>query len=97
MKNSTISYMRHRFPQQIISHAFWLYFMFLLSLSLVEEMLPDRGIIVSYETIRRGVGKSDRPTRSYSVARRLRAGTLASGRGGGIDRWPKALVLRCVR
>jgi putative transposase len=48
-----VSYKRHRFPSQIIAHAVWLYFRFPLSLRLVEEMLLERGIIVSYETIRR--------------------------------------------
>jgi putative transposase len=48
-----ISYKRHRFPPQIIAHAIWLYFRFPLSLRLVEEMLLERGIVVSYETIRR--------------------------------------------
>ncbi len=46
-----ISYKRHRFPSQIIAHAVWLYFRF--PLRLVEEMLLERGIVVSYETIRR--------------------------------------------
>ncbi|RDL47494.1 hypothetical protein BLJAPNOD_05590 [Ensifer sp. M14] len=53
MKHSAISYKRHRFPQQIIAHAAWLYFRFPLSLRLVEELLLERGIVVSYETIRR--------------------------------------------
>ncbi|MDX3925972.1 MAG: IS6 family transposase [Shinella sp.] len=53
MKNSAISYKRHRFPQQIIAHAVWLYFRFPLSLRLVEKLLLERGIVVSYETIRR--------------------------------------------
>jgi transposase-like protein len=48
-----VSYKRHRFPPQIIAHAVWLYFRFPLSLGLVEEMLLERGIVVSYETIRR--------------------------------------------
>jgi putative transposase len=48
-----ISYKRHRFPREIIAHAVWLYFRFPLSLRLVEEMLLERGIVVSYETIRR--------------------------------------------
>jgi putative transposase len=48
-----ISYKRHRFPAQIIAHAVWLYFRFPLSLRLVEEMLLERGIVVSYETVRR--------------------------------------------
>jgi len=48
-----ISYKRHRFPPQVIAHAVWLYFRFPLSLRLVEKMLLERGILVSYETIRR--------------------------------------------
>ncbi|WP_201865188.1 IS6 family transposase [Microvirga soli] len=48
-----VSYKRHRFPHQIIAHAVWLYFRSPLSLRLVEEMLLERSIVVSYETIRR--------------------------------------------
>ncbi|PVE21207.1 IS6 family transposase [Microvirga sp. KLBC 81] len=48
-----VSYKRHRFPPGIIAHAVWLYFRFPLSLRLVEEMLLERGMIVSYETVRR--------------------------------------------
>jgi len=47
-----ISYKRHRFPPAIIQHAVWLYFRFTLSLRDVEEMLAQRGIEVSYETVR---------------------------------------------
>ncbi|CAN7671895.1 IS6 family transposase [Phyllobacterium sp. LjRoot231] len=53
MPQSRVSYKRHRFPTQIIAHAVWLYYRFPLSLRLVEEMLLERGILVSYETIRR--------------------------------------------
>lgn len=49
----SVSYKRHRFPAEIIAHAVWLYFRFPLSLRLVEEMLLERGIAVSYETVRR--------------------------------------------
>ena len=48
-----VSYKRHRFPPEIIAHAVWLYFRFPLSLQLVEELLLERGIVVSYETVRR--------------------------------------------
>jgi putative transposase len=48
-----VSYKRHRFPPEIIAYAVWLYFRFPLSLRLVEEMLFERGILVSYETVRR--------------------------------------------
>ena len=52
-----ISYARHRFPPVIIQHAIWLYFRFPLSFRDVEEMLAERGIEVSYETVRRWVLK----------------------------------------
>ena len=47
-----ISYARHRFPPDVIGHAVWLYFRFTLSFRDVEELLSERGIEVSYETIR---------------------------------------------
>src|SRR3989337_2142818 len=47
-----ISYKRHRFPPDVIRQAVWLYFRFTLSLRDVEELLAERGIDVSYETIR---------------------------------------------
>src|SRR3984893_4288198 len=45
-------YKGFRFPPSIISHAVWLYFRFTLSFRDVEELLAERGIDVSYETIR---------------------------------------------
>ena len=53
---STLSpnrYKNHRFPTEIISHGVWLYFRFCLSYRDVEELLFARGIIVSYEAIRK--------------------------------------------
>ncbi len=47
-----ISYARHRFPSSIIQHAVWLYFRFPLSFRDVEDMLAERGIDVSYESVR---------------------------------------------
>ena len=47
-----ISIKRHRFPADVIRHAVWLYFRFSLSFRDVEELLAQRGIEVSYETIR---------------------------------------------
>jgi putative transposase len=46
-----ISYSRHRFPGSIIQHAVWLYFRFPLSFRDVEDMLTERGIDVSYESV----------------------------------------------
>ena len=50
------TYKRHRFPPEIISHAVWIYYRFNLSYRrnigpLVEDLLAERGIIVSYEAI----------------------------------------------
>src|SRR3712207_114880 len=66
----SVSYKRHRFPPEIIAHAVWLYFRFPLSLRLVEEMLLVRGILVSYETVRRWALKF-----GPNYARRLRRKT----------------------
>ena len=46
------TYKRHRFPPEIISYAVWLYFRFNLSHRDIEYLLAQRGIIVSYESIR---------------------------------------------
>ena len=48
-----ISYARFRFPPVIIQHSVWLYFRFTLSFRDVEDLLAERGIDVSYETVRR--------------------------------------------
>ncbi len=45
-------YRGHRFPPEIISRAVWLYHRFTLSFRDVEDLLAERGIIVSYEAIR---------------------------------------------
>ena len=45
-------YIRHRFPPAIISHAVWLYYRFSLSFREVEDLLAERGVNVTYETIR---------------------------------------------
>ncbi len=52
MSTSPQLYRRHRFPAEIISHCVWLYFRFCLSYRDVEEMMAQRGVRVSYETIR---------------------------------------------
>jgi putative transposase len=50
-----ISYNGYRFPPDIIQHAIWLYLRFTLSFRDVEDLLAERGIMVSYETVRRWV------------------------------------------
>src|SRR5207248_647909 len=71
------SYRRHRFPPLIIQHAIWLYLRFTLSYRDVEELLAERGLEVSYETVRRWVLKF-----GPGFARRLRR-----SRPRPSDRW----------
>ena len=52
-----ISFARHQFPPDIIRHAVWLYLRFTLSFRDVEDLLAERGLEVSYETVRRWVLK----------------------------------------
>jgi putative transposase len=65
-----ISYARHQFPAEIIQHAVWMYLRFTLSYRDVEELLAERGIETSYETVRRWVLKFG-PTFARNL-RRLR-------------------------
>jgi transposase-like protein len=72
-----VSFKRHRFPPDVIRLAVWLYFRFTLSLRDVEEMLAQRGIEVSYETVRcwtlkfgRAFARNLRRTRHKPTGRR---------------------------
>ena len=49
----TISFKRHRFPPEIIRRAVWLYARFTLSYRDVENLLAERGLDISYESVRR--------------------------------------------
>ena len=53
MKKPPNPHHRHRFPADLISHAVWLYHVFGLSFRDVDLLLAERGVIVSYESIRR--------------------------------------------
>src|SRR5918996_2178504 len=65
---SALSYSGYRFPPDIIQRAVWMYLRFTLSFRDVEELLAERGIVVTYESIRRWV-----LTFGPAIARRLRA------------------------
>jgi putative transposase len=58
MTPESLTYPGYRFPAEIIGHAVWLYHLFSLSLRDVELILAERGITVSYETIRQWCEKS---------------------------------------
>ena len=53
MKSRGHRYHGYRFPPEIIGHAVWLYHRFCLSFRDVEELLAERGVMISYETVRR--------------------------------------------
>jgi putative transposase len=57
VENASPSYKGHRYPVEVISHCVWLYHRFPLSFREVEELMLERGIVVSYETIRRWCGR----------------------------------------
>jgi putative transposase len=67
MKHAPDPHYRHRFPAEVIAHAVWLCHVFSLSLRDVVLLAAERGIIVSYETVRRWCGKF-----GESFAKRLR-------------------------
>ncbi len=52
MQDAAPSYHGYRFPPEIISFAIWLYHRFRLSFRDAEDPLAQRGILVTYETIR---------------------------------------------
>ena len=64
-----LCYHRHRFPPEIIQHAIWLYLRFTLSYRDVEELLAERGLDISYETVRRWVLKFGPDDRAQAAAR----------------------------
>ncbi|MDQ1022316.1 IS6 family transposase [Streptomyces afghaniensis] len=53
MGSASLSYNGHRYPAEVISPCVWLYHRFPLSFREVEELMLQRGIVLSYETVRR--------------------------------------------
>jgi|SRR5713101_4929112 len=75
--SSVSPYKGHRFPADIISHCVWLYFRFSLSFRDVEDMMAERGVMVSYESVREWCLKF-----GAAYAKRIRAHGPRPG-----DRW----------
>ena len=74
MRTQPDPHFRHRFPAEIISHAVWLYHVFSLSLRDVELILAERGVVVSYETVRRWCKKFGASFADRLLRRRPRPG-----------------------
>lgn len=75
-----ISFYRHRFPPEIIRYAVWLYAKFTLSFRDVEDLLAERGLDVSYESVRRWCLKF-----GLSIARNLRTNRPAPSEHWHLD------------
>src|SRR2546430_7997985 len=67
-------YKNHRFPTAIISHAVWLYFRFCLSFRDVKELRLERGVVVTYEAIRKWCCKFGQQYATQLRRRRPRPG-----------------------
>jgi len=88
MLDGVARYPRYRFPPTIISHAVWLYYRFTLSFRDVEDLLAQRGITVSYESIRNWC-----ETFGVAYARRLRRRSGPVGDTWHLDRQTDTPVL----
>ncbi len=71
---SAPSYKRHRFPPAIIGHAVWLYFRFALRYRDVEELLAERGVVLTDETVRQWCRKFGQTYANTLRRRRPRPG-----------------------
>ncbi len=81
METASPSYRGHRYPVEVISHCVWLHFRFPLSFREVEELMLQRGWIVSYETVRHWCRKLGQAYADRLRRRRPRpAGYMAPGR-----------------
>ena len=69
MGSAPPSYKRHRYPVEVIAHCVWLYHRFPMSYREFEELMLERGVIVSYETVRRWCAKFG-PTYANALRRR---------------------------
>src|SRR5271170_5694027 len=91
-----ISYGGYRFPPEIIEQAIWLYVRFTLSFRDVEDLLAERGILVSYETVCRWVSHFGPKIAADLCRRRSKPHTIWH-----LDevyhRWSLGLPLACCR
>ena len=71
---SAVSYKGHRYPVEIISHCVWLYYRFALSLRDISEMMLERGVVVSHETVRQWCAKFGQGYANQLRRRRPRPG-----------------------
>jgi putative transposase len=78
MPSQTPNYRGYRFPAQIISYAVWLYYRFSLSFRDIEDLLAQRGVEVSYETIRQWCEKFGRDYAANARRKQPRRGAFSA-------------------
>ena len=88
---------RHRFPAGVISYAVWLYYRFPLSHRDVEELLAERDIQVSYETVRRWAIKFGALCGGATTQGETTREDVALGRGILENEWPKSIPVEGCR
>jgi putative transposase len=81
------TYRGFRYPAEIISHCVWLYYRFPLSFREVQEMMAERGVIVSYETIRQWCQKFGQTYAKGLRRRRPRPGDRRVGSWRDDNHW----------
>jgi putative transposase len=84
--SATTKYTHHRFPVEIIRHVVWPYFRFCLSFCDVEELLLERGVVVTYNAIRKWCHKFSQQYANQLRRRRPRPG----------DKWQREQDQRAV-
>jgi putative transposase len=88
------SYKGFRYPVEVISHCVWLYHRFPLSFREVEEMMMERGVVVSHETLRQWCQKFGQTYANGLRRRRPRPrGSVAPRRGVHHDQREDSLIV----
>ncbi|MFJ5197848.1 IS6 family transposase [Streptomyces sp. NPDC088394] len=72
--NTPPLYKGYRYPVEIVAHCVWLYFRFPFGFREVEELMPERGVIVSHETVRRWCATFGQPYADAPRRRRVPMG-----------------------
>ena len=92
-----LCYRRHRFPPEIIQRAIWLYLRFTLSYRDVEELLAERGLDISYETVQRWVFEIRPDDCATAASASASAKRSMAFRDGDPDRRCTHVSLACCR
>jgi putative transposase len=87
VSTGAVSYRGFRHPAEVISHCVWLYYRFPLSFREVEEMMLQRGVVVSHETVRQWCAKFGQTYANALRRRRARPGDRRVGSWRDDNHW----------